>query len=57
MHRKGVCKTPEGDERMPYRGNRIEEVEKELAEFEAILVEVPWAPRDVHPSGFGLLVR
>ena len=41
MHRKGVCETSEGDERKPYGGDRIEEIEKELAESEAISAEVP----------------
>lgn len=41
MHRKGACETLEGDERKPYGGDRIEEIEKELAEAEAISTEVP----------------
>jgi hypothetical protein len=41
MLRKGPCETCEGGERKSYGGDRIEEVEKELAESEAISAEVP----------------
>ena len=41
MLRKGMYGIREDHERKPYGDNRIEEVEKELAESEAISAEIP----------------
>lgn len=41
MPGKGVYKIHDGDEWRSYGNDRIEEIEKELAESEVILAEVP----------------
>jgi len=41
MPGKGMYETREDDERRSYRNDRIEEVERELVESEAISAEVP----------------
>ena len=41
MPEKGVYETHEVDELRSYESHRVEEVEKELAESEAVLAQVP----------------
>jgi hypothetical protein len=53
MLEKGACETCEGDERGSYCGNRIEQIEKELAESEAISAEVPGLQETYAQAVFG----
>jgi len=55
MPGKGVYETREGDERRSHESHRIEEVEKELAESEAVSAEVPRLRETYFQAIYGIL--